>query len=115
MVSFEKVLNGIVKYINDEILPNMNDWQEVAARIAMGRLLESQEAVKQALMANGIVRTFGIMDTEGNVDAERLFAELRKEVSRKGKMQVSVPVFGKFTFTATDVDRLHDIIKGGYL
>ena len=32
---FEKVINGIAKYINNEIYPGMNQLQEFAARVAV--------------------------------------------------------------------------------
>lgn len=113
MVKFEKVLDAAVKFFNEEIAPGMNDWQEIAARIAIGRIYESQDSLKIQLASNGIVRAFGVMDSEGNVDAERLSAEIRREIDKKGKMQLSVPGFGKFSFTASDVDKLRKYIMEG--
>ena len=55
MVKFEKVLDAAVKFFNEEIVPGMNDWQEIAARIAIGRVYESQEAIKAQLAANGVL------------------------------------------------------------
>lgn len=113
MVKFEKVLDAAVRFFNEEIVPGMNDWQEIAARIAIGRIYEGQDVIRAQLAGNGIVRTFGVMDGDGNVDAERLMAEVRREIERKGKMQLAVPGFGKFTFTASDVDKLSKYIMEG--
>lgn len=110
MVKFEKVLDAIVRFFNDEIAPGMNDWQEIAARIAIGRIYDNQDALISKLSSNGAVRAFGIMDSEGNVDAERLMAELKREVERKNRVQISVPGFGKFTFTSGDVEKLRRFI-----
>ena len=112
-VSFEKILDGIVRFMNEEIIPGMNDWQEVAARIAIGRIYETKENIQTQLAANGLVRAFGIMDSAGNVDAEKLLADLRRELEKKGKLQLSVPGFGKFTFTPADVEKLRRYILEG--
>ena len=44
-MTFEKVLDGAVRFINENVIPGMNDWQEIAARIAIGRLYENQQSV----------------------------------------------------------------------
>ena len=46
------------------------------------------------------------------VDVEGLCGDIKRELSRKGKVALSVPMFGKLTFTPSDVDKLHNIIKG---
>lgn len=112
-VPFEKILDGAVRFMNEEIVPGMNDWQEIAARIAICRIYEARENLQAQLAANGLVRAFGIMDAAGNVDAERLLAELRRELERKGRLQIAVPGFGKFTFMPADVDKLRRHILEG--
>lgn len=112
MVSFDRVVDGFVRYLNNNIYNNMNDWQEIVARIAIGRIATNPEGVKNALLSNGIVRTFGIMDSEGNVDIENLARELKAEIERKGKMCIEIPMLGRFTFHANDVDSLYREITG---
>lgn len=113
MIEFEKVVNGLSQYINKNIYVGMNDWQEIAARIAVSRVLDNEEKIKKFLMENGYVRTFGVMDDEGNIDIENLGKELKQAVELKEKVVVSVPFFGKMTFTSKDVDELYREITGG--
>ena len=111
MVSFEQILDGIARYLNKYLFSKMNDWQEVIARIAVGRIMEN-ETLKQSLMANPFVRTFAIFDSEGNVELEPLMRDLRKEIEKKGKMTVDIPLFGKISFTGEDVTELYREITG---
>ena len=112
-MSFEKVLNGILRYMNEEIYAGMNDWQEVFARIIVSRIVGNSDALKDALINNGFIKTFAIIDHNGNVDVDGLMRDLREQISRKGKISISLPMFGNFTFTAEDVDRLHRTILEG--
>ncbi|MCM1023748.1 MAG: hypothetical protein NC395_06780 [Prevotella sp.] len=109
-VKFEAVLDGTAKFINKEIYPGMNDWQEILARITVGRIFENREAVKSAIVNNGIIRTFGIVDGNGDVDIERLMSDLKTEIQRKEKLEIKVPLFGKLTFYPSDADELYNMI-----
>ena len=115
MVSFEQILDGLARYMNKYFYSNLNDWQEIVARLAVGRIIGNPETLKQSLQANGIIRTFAVMDSEGNVELEPLMRDLRKEIERKGKMTVEIPMFGKISFTGEDVTELYREITGGVL
>ena len=52
MVEFNRVIDGLLKYFNNNLFAKMNDWQEVVARIAVGRIIGNPESLKQSLMAN---------------------------------------------------------------
>lgn len=115
MVSFEQILDGLARYMNKYFYSNLNDWQEIVARLAVGRIIGNPETLKQSLQTNGIIRTFAVFDSEGNVDLEPLMRDLRKEIERKGKMTVEIPMFGKISFTGEDVTELYREITGGVL
>jgi hypothetical protein len=109
-VSLNRVLDGVVEFIETGIMPGMNDWQEIAARIALGRIYDSRENLKSYLTNTGYIRTFALIDDEGNVDIDRLAADLKREVERKGKLEVNLKMFGKMKFDAGDVERLRRLI-----
>ena len=115
MVSFNQVLDGLARYLNKNFYSNLNDFQEVIARIAVGRIIGNPESLKQSLSANGIVRTFAIMDSDGNVDLEPIMRDLKREIERKGKLSVEIPMFGKISFLPQDIDEIYQEITGGML
>ena len=110
-MEFEKVIDGILRYIDREILKNMNPWQEVLARLAIGRIVGDTNGLKEKLMTNGYIKTFAIMDRNGNIDIDSITGDLKKEIARVGKIEFSIPAFGKLAFTADDVDVLLKTIK----
>lgn len=115
MVEFNRIIDGVARYLNNNLYSKMNDWQEIIARIAVGRIIGNPESLKQSLLGNGIVRTFAVMDSEGNVDLEPLARDIKREIERKGKLTLDVPMFGKMSFTAADVDEIYREITGGTL
>lgn len=112
-MEYNKVINGIVKYIDREIVPNMNEWQEVVARIAMSRFVNNSNVLKDSLTHNSFVRTFAIIDETGNVDVEGLANDLKEQIRKKGKIEFTLPIFGTFKFVESDIDKLRMIIMEG--
>ena len=108
----KKVVNGLSKYIDAEIYSGMNDLQEMAARVLIGRLLVNEDNLKDTLVNNGYLRTFGIIDGEGMVEVDDLVKDIKRELIKKGKVSVSIPMFGKFTFKPSDVDVMYKHITG---
>lgn len=114
-MEFEKVLDGVVRYINKEMYTGMNDLQEVVARMAVGRVINNRAAIKKTLIENPVIRTFGVIGEDGMVDVDSLAAELKEQINAKGKMQIAIPFIGKFTFVPEDVDKLlGEIKRNGY-
>lgn len=115
MVSFNQVLDGLVRYLNKNFYPNLDDFREVVARIAVGRILQNPENLKQSLSGNGIIRTFAIMNSDGDIDLEPIMRDLKREIERKGKLSVEIPMFGKISFLPQDIDEIYREITGGML
>ena len=114
---FEKVIDGISKYINNNNLySKMNDLQETIARFAVGRVITNQATIKEVLVNNGFIRTFDIIDRDGMVDVDALASDIKREISRKEKITIDIPVIGKLTFVPADVDTLRNTIveESGY-
>lgn len=109
---FEKVIDGISKYIDGEIYPNMNDLQEFTARVLIGRLIGNEAELKESLVNNGFIRTFGIVDNDGMIDVDTLVKDIKREIKRQEKITFSIPMFGKMTFTPSDADVLYKTITG---
>lgn len=109
MIDFDRAINGIVRYMNAEVYSKMKSWQELVARLAVARMIGNVN-LKHSLANNPIIKTFAIFDTEGNVDAEGLLDDMRCQIAEKGRIAFDIPLFGAFTFTPDDVDKLRRYI-----
>ena len=112
-MEFERVFNGVIKYINKEIFPGFNDLQVMSARIVMKRAIDKRAALKEFVCKSGFLKTFAVVDDAGNVDVEGLAEDLKGQLRELEKLQVRIPMFGTFTFVEGDVDVLVKYIKEG--
>lgn len=113
MYEFEKTVDGILKYMNNELLDGMNETQKFIARVFMSRMINNEEKIKTLFINNGFIRTFGVITSDGMVDVEGLAKDIKREIERVGKITFDLPMFGKYTFTPSDVDVLYNTITGG--
>jgi hypothetical protein len=111
-MKLEKVIDGIVRYINTEIYSGMSDWQEMLARVAVARVIENTDTLRQQLTQNSFLRTFAFIDDNGDVDIEKLATDVKNQIVHKGGVEVTIPIFGRFVFTPDDVDKICATIKG---
>ena len=109
---FERVIDGLSQYIDKEIYSKMNEVQEFAARVLMGRFINNEANVKNMLINNGFVRTFGIIDNNGTIDVVALAKDIKREIARKGKISFSIPLFGTMSFVPEDADAIFRSITG---
>ena len=110
---FETVIDGIAKYVNKEIYSNMNELQEFIARVFIGRFLSSEDQMKALVVNNGFLRTFGVVDSDGMIELEPLMRDIKREIERKEKLTIDIPMFGKMSFVPSDVDELYAVITEG--
>lgn len=112
MYDFNKTVDGLAKYIDNELYAGMNDVQEFAARVFVGRILNNKNHIKELFINNGFFKSFGVIDSEGMVDLEGLAKDIKREIEKKEKITINVPFFGKYTFRPSDVDVLYKTITG---
>lgn len=112
-MEFKKVVAGLVKYIDRNICPNMNDLQEIGYRALCSRVMSNLEQYKTAISNNAFLQTFAIIDADGNVDLEGLMSSLKGPIEEKEKIKIKIPFYGTFTFTASDIDDIYNTITKG--
>lgn len=113
-MKLERVIDGVVKYVDGEIYGSMNDWQEIMARMAVGRILGNKDLLKQKIMENPLLMSFVMLDSEGEMDVDKFLADLKGVIAQKGGLRISIPLFGNLKFVETDVDRLKKYIMNDW-
>lgn len=109
-MEFERVIRGILKYLDREIYPSMADWQRLIARMAVGRVVNGSDSIKAYIMSNGFLRTFAVVNQDGSIDIDGLIRDM-SAVMTEQPLEIDLPMFGKFKFTQDDIQKLYQYIK----
>lgn len=110
-MEFERVIRGIVRYIESRIYPGMTDWQEVLVGTVVDQLYDSREELRDTIRKNHAYRMVASMDQNGNIDIDALASKLKRRIDKKGKIEVTIPLMPKLSFSSSDVDEILSVIK----
>ena len=109
MVSFEKLANAVIAFVESEIIPNMTAAQEILARVAIAWVLDSGTIAVDLLAQNSWAKAFGVIDGKKNINADRALMYLGA-LAQKNKLVFTLPVFGRFAFGPDDIDKLRSLL-----
>lgn len=112
MVHYSKVINGLMAYVDNEIVSKMaGSLKGWGIGIAAGLVGRRAEQIYSALRDNAALASLGLIDGE-MVDIEAIYAEALR-MARKGTATVNIPMIGAVTFSAADIESLYRYIIGG--
>lgn len=112
MIPYNQVVNGVTKYIDNEIIPKVEGLSKIAVGIVLASAVKRGDVIVEKIKAIPVVKMIGIVDDENRVDIETIYEELKKQVSKE-PISMVLPGVGRVTFTRDDVDKLYSHIMGG--
>ena len=112
MVNLSQVQNGIVKYLDSEIVPKINGWQKWVFGALAGTAMSKTTNIFNALKQNEFVKMLEIIDESDMIDIDTLYREFIKQ-AQKGPVTFDVPMVGALTLNASDVEKIYRYIMEG--
>lgn len=110
MYEYSKVLNGITKYIDTEIVDKIEGWQKWVIGSGIGIALSNSTNLFNQLKDNEIVKMLGVINEENKIDIEKIYKEFKNQ-AKKGSISFEVPLVGTLTLNEQDVDKIYDFIR----
>ena len=101
MIGFNQLQNGISRYIEAEITPQISGWQRIVVATGAGLLLSKLPDKLRSL-------PLGLVDAD-KVDVDAIYTEARKHLS--SPVSVDIPGIGSISFGASDLDKLYSYLR----
>lgn len=111
MVTLQQFTDGLKGYMQNSVLPHLPTDKQFLAGVALGVATSRADRIAQTLKDNQLVKMLGLVDGD-MLDDEALVVAMREQMNRQGSWQLDVPLLGRLTFTAQDVDALQRAIHG---
>ena len=119
-VTKQQIINGIVRYTKDEVIPKIPDKPFKMAIAVAILMLESNSEISNKFFENNIVSMILDKNDDGTYDIEKISAALEKTLTEYGDFPVTIPAI-KFisptekalNFSCQDIKTLKNYIAGG--
>ena len=105
-MKIEKVIDGLIKYIDKHVLPQMTALQEVGYLTVSEAIRNDVSAIEQLISNNIFAKMLFSADRNGEVSLERLVSGLRKVIAKKGSVTFNIPMYGNFTLNDSDITEI---------
>lgn len=109
MVTYQKFMEGIAKFIDKEITAKIPSWQGWLFGMGTGIAMQKMDKIFNELKDNKILKTLDIIDGD-NINVDILYDELIKQAD-KGPITIEIPMLGSLKLGRNDVDVLYNYIK----
>ena len=109
MVHINKVKNGIVKFLDAEVVNKLPGWKSWVFGAGAILILSKADTVIERVREHPMVKAMGIVDGD-MVDIESVYAAFKKQAQTVGSVDISIPVIGDLRMGASDIDRLYNFI-----
>ena len=110
MVKYEQVINGLTKFIDNEIISQLSGNQKILLGIGTGVALRKGENIYNGLKNNSMIKMLEIIDEQGNIDIETLYEESKKQATKE-VIRVDIPMIGTLKLNEEDIEKLYGYIK----
>ena len=112
MVTYNQVVNGMTKYIDQEIVNKLQGLSRWGLGAVSGIALSKGANIFNNLKSHPIIKMLEVIDENDMIDIDTIYAELRKQ-AEKGSVTIATPMIGNITLTKDDVDKLYRLITEG--
>lgn len=111
MYELNQVVNGMTKYFDNEIIPNVTGWQKWVLGAGYGMTMSKATNYFNVIKEHPFIKTLEIVDKDNKINVDELHKELLKQAD-KGAITFDLPMIGSITLKKDDVDKLYGYIKG---
>ena len=110
MVSMAQIENGLTRFIDNELAPQIPADGPNGGLKRLGFLVGLTYMIHKQMPA--VLKTMGAVEQSGDVDLEGLMVAVKKFTPETG-LRVQVPVVNELVFYPNDVEQIKSYIIGG--
>ena len=111
MVSIDQFKTGVLKYIDEELLPHIPGWKKYATAAYIALAAENVTPMILQMKDHPAIAILGLFDKSNNIDIDKAYKAISSSIKSGEKFDIEIPVIGKFTLDITDIDKIYKNIK----
>lgn len=113
MVTMQAAKNGLVKYIDNDILPHLTGLKKVGLGVYTALAANNIIGLMEKYKDHPAVAVLDVIDENGNIDIDKLYNVSAPMFANGEKQMINIPMIGDMTVDRTDLEKLYRYIKEG--
>lgn len=113
MVSKKQFVDGILRYMDSDIIPVLSTGGKWGLGTIIVLATERSNQLLDEVTNNALIKKLGVVDSSGMIDIDAFGCALIKSANKYGKLTIDVPFLGTFSFGENDIRKVVGFIKGG--
>ena len=105
-MKMEKAINALIRYIDKSVVPQMNSLQQVGYMTLAEMLKADVHSLTSFFGSNIFLRMLFSVDSDGEINVDRLMTSLRRVINKYGEIEFEVPMYGKFIIKNEDLNEI---------
>lgn len=114
MNTSEEIVNGLVDYVEKEIIPKLDTPGKWLVGTMLGMTTAKYKDIAVKMQGNATAKAIGAVSEDGLYDVNLIAENLIKAASRYGNLQINIPMLGTMTFSSADIESASKYIKGNH-
>ena len=112
MVTLTQFQSGVMRYIDNDVLPHLTGFRRVGLGIYAGLAANNVGDLLLKYKDHPAVEVLNVVDKDGSIDVDRLYSVAAPMFANGERYSVNIPMIGEMTVDRTDLEKLYQYIKG---
>lgn len=108
MYEYKTVVKGVLKFIDEDLLPKMHGLNRWLFGTGAGIMAHKSENIFEELKHNPLIKALDLIE-DSRIDVTCIYKELSKQAEH-GPIHIEVPMLGTVSLDKTDVDKIYRYI-----
>lgn len=111
MATMKQVKTGLVRFVDNDILPHLPTGKKVALGIYVALAANNLEAKAMQYINHPAVSVLEVVDSNRNVDIDKVYQAAVPMFNAGQKVPIQIPMIGEYMMDMSDVEKIYRYIK----
>ena len=113
MVTLDNVVNGVIKYIDTEIMPHLSGAKKIGLTAYVGLAVPNANAMFEKYSKNTAIDILNVIDEENNIDIDKIYRAIIPMLQDGHKELIKIPLITGFKIDKNDIEMIYKYITEG--
>ena len=113
MVTLENIVNGVVKYIDTEIMPHLSGVKKIGLATYVGLAAQNTNVMFEQYSKHPAIDILNVIDEENNIDIDKIYRSIVPMFADGHKELIKIPLITEFKIDKNDIEMIYKFIVEG--